>query len=250
MPHPEILFFFLAIAFVYASVGFGGGSGYLAVLALYTIPFQEMKLTALVCNIIVVAGGTAIYIRRKELPYKKMLPLVLASVPMAYIGAGLKISQDLFFLILGISLLVAGRLLWRRPVKDEDITEAGNSNFIRELTIGAGIGFLSGMVGIGGGIFLAPVLHLIKWDTPKRIAATASFFILINSTAGILGQLSSITPGINYYSIGALATAVFIGGQFGARIGTGRFSQSLIRRLTAILVFFAGVEVLMKHVSL
>jgi len=246
--HPELLFFFFTIAFVYASVGFGGGSSYLALLALYALPFQEMKLTALVCNIIVVTGGTAIYIRRKELPFKKIIPLVVASVPMAFAGARLRISQDTFFMVLGCCLILAGILLWIKPPQISEDGPAGkSSNLAGNILLGAGIGFLSGMVGIGGGIFLSPILNLMKWDTPKRIAATASFFILINSIAGIAGQLSSLSASINGSGIAILAIAVLAGGQLGSRIGTLKFSQVVVRRVTALLVFAAGIEVLTKH---
>jgi uncharacterized protein len=248
MPHPELILFFLAIAFIYASVGFGGGSSYLAILALYSIPFQEMKLTALVCNIIVVTGGTLIYLRRRELPIRKTLPLALASVPLAFAGASMRISQATFFLVLGCCLISAGILLWIKPLQATEMSATNQkSNIIREVLLGASIGFLSGMVGIGGGIFLAPVLNLMKWDTPKKIAATASFFILVNSISGIAGQLSSLTTEINFFNIAILAAAVFIGGQLGSRMGANKFSQLIVRRMTATLVFVAGVEVLIKH---
>src|SRR5579871_4542294 len=101
MQHWEIIIFFFVIAFVYASVGFGGGSSYLAILALYALPFKEIRLIALLCNIIVVTGGTIIFIRNKQVNWKKIIPLALASVPMAFIGASAKISQNTFFIVLG-----------------------------------------------------------------------------------------------------------------------------------------------------
>lgn len=245
--HYELALFFFTVAFIYASVGFGGGSSYLALLALYALPFQEMKLTALTCNIIVVSGGTLLYLRRKELPFGKVLPLSLASVPMAFAGASLRISQDVFFLVLGCCLLAAGVLLWIKPPQLTGDTGKKRGNLLREILLGGGIGFLSGMVGIGGGIFLSPILNLLKWDTPKKIAATASFFILINSVSGIAGQLTSLHSSLNYQRIALLAFAVLIGGQLGSRIGTVKFSQLAVRRVTAVLVFAAGAEVLLKH---
>lgn len=249
MQHIELLFFFFSIAFIYASVGFGGGSGYLALLSLYALPFQEMKLTALICNIIVVSGGTIIYVRRKELPLRKVLPLVIASVPMAYIGARLSISQHTFFLVLGICLVVAGLLLWIKPLPPNITTDSqtGVADGLRQAALGGSIGFLSGMVGIGGGIFLAPLLNLMKWDTPRKIAATASFFILINSVAGITGQLSSLNVPINTTQVLLLGAAVLVGGQAGARISVIKFSQLTVRRVTAVLVFAAGINILVRH---
>lgn len=250
MPHPEIALIFLFIALIYASVGFGGGSGYLAVLALYALPYPEMRLTALVCNIIVVTGGTLLFISRKELPYRKVLPLVITSVPAAFAGAILHISEHTFYLLLGCSLLLAGVTLWLRtpPLSGQSETTI-KPNYLRDGLLGGGIGFLSGMVGIGGGIFLAPILLLLRWDTPRRIAATASFFILINSISGISGQLSTLHSNVDFGRIGILALAVLIGGQIGSRVSSAKLSQLAVRRLTGILVFAAGAEVLLKHLK-
>ncbi len=251
MQHWEILFLFFTVALVYSSVGFGGGSSYLAILTLYSFQFQEMKFTALLCNIIVVTGGTIIFIRNKQTDWKKIIPLVAASVPMAFVGAIARLDEDTFFIILGISLIVAAVLLWlknRQVSEDEAIIQ--KPNYVRDALLGGGIGFLSGMVGIGGGIFLAPVLNLMKWDKPKKIAATASFFILVNSVSGITGQLSSLNEYINFSRVGILCAAVLIGGQIGSRMGAVRFNQLVVRRVTAAVVFVAGVEVLIKHAQI
>ncbi|MES2704265.1 MAG: sulfite exporter TauE/SafE family protein [Bacteroidota bacterium] len=247
MQYQELLLFFFAVALVYASVGFGGGSSYLALLALYPIPFPEIKLTALSCNIIVVTGGTLLFIKHRQVDWKKTLPLVAASVPMAFAGARLKLSQEVFFIILGCSLIAAALLLWvktRRPDND-GYNEA--SQYGKSLLLGSAIGFLSGMVGIGGGIFLSPLLNLAKWDTPRRIAATASLFILVNSVSGIAGQLSTAPGDINIRRIGLLCVAVLVGGQIGSRMAAAKFNMLVIKRVTAVLVFAAGVEVLCKH---
>lgn len=248
MQHWELLLFFFTIAFVYASVGFGGGSSYLAVLALYPLPFHEIKLTALICNIIVVTGGTIIYIRNKQVNWRKIIPLALASIPMAFLGSSLKISQNVFFVILGCSLVIAAMLLWiqNQQIKTQD-GKLATGNYITDMLLGGSIGFLSGMVGIGGGIFLSPLLNLMRWDSPKKIAATASFFILVNSLSGIAGQLTHLDNNIDYTRICFLCVAVFAGGQIGSRLGAVKFDQMVIRRLTALLVFAAGVEVLIKH---
>lgn len=248
MPHWEILIFFFIVSFVYASVGFGGGSSYLAILAMYALPFKEMRLIALICNIIVVTGGTIVFISNKQVNWKKILPLSLASVPMAFLGAVLKISQDTFFILLGVCLLIAGVLLWVRSSSNQVKEIKDKPNYIRDIFLGGAIGFLSGMVGIGGGIFLSPLLNLIHWDQPKKIAATASVFILVNSIAGIAGQLTHLPPQLNILEIILLALAVLIGGQVGSRLGAVKFNPLAIRRITAILVFAAGIEVLLKHI--
>jgi uncharacterized membrane protein YfcA len=250
MPHPEILLFFFMIAFIYASVGFGGGSSYLAILALYALPFKEMRLIALICNIIVVTGGTIIFIKNKQVNRKKILPLALISVPMAFLGARIKLSQDTFFIILGCSLIVAAVLLWikTRNITLEDVNAVTKNTYVKDGLLGGSIGLLSGMVGIGGGIFLSPLLNLIKWDTPKKIAATASVFILVNSIGGIAGQLTNLPPTFNITRIILLCIAVFLGGQLGSRTGAVKFNPIVIRRMTAVLVFAAGVEVLYDHI--
>jgi len=249
--HWEIVIFFFIIALVYASVGFGGGSSYLAILALYALPYKEIRLIALLCNIIVVTGGTIIFIRNKQTDWKKTLPVAVLSVPMAFLGARMKLSQDTFFVVLGCSLLAAAVLLWirTRPGDIEPTGTAGNTHYLKDGLIGGAIGFLSGMVGIGGGIFLSPLLNLMKWDTPKKIAATSSVFILVNSISGIAGQLSTFPGGINIERIIILCVAVLAGGQLGSRLGAVRFNPLLIRRVTALLVFFAGTEVLYRHLS-
>jgi hypothetical protein len=249
MPHPEILLFFFIIAFIYSSVGFGGGSSYLAILALYALPFKEMRLIALICNIIVVTGGTIIYVQHKHVNFKKILPLVVVSIPAAFAGAALKISQQTFFIVLGFTLVIAAILLWiNTRLNDNKIKDdSSDTSYFRNGLLGGAIGFLSGMVGIGGGIFLSPLLHLTRWDTPKRIAATASVFILVNSVSGIAGQLVQLPGKQNYLQILLLAFSVFLGGQLGSRMGAIKFDQLIIRRVTAVVVLVAGVEVLIKH---
>lgn len=246
----EILFFFFVIAFIYSLVGFGGGSSYLAILALYDLPFKEIKLIALICNIIVVSGGTIIFINKKQVSWSKILPLVLLSVPLAFFGAMLKVKEDTFFIILGCSLIVGAVLLWikTRNTNAEKEIITNSHTYIRDSLLGGSIGFLSGLVGIGGGIFLSPLLNLINWDTAKRIAATASIFILVNSIAGIAGQLTTLPTDFNYRRVILLCIAVFLGGQIGSRMGAIKFNALAIRRLTAILVFAAGIEVLIKHI--
>lgn len=246
MPDWSLALFFVAIAFTYASVGFGGGSSYLAILALAGLPFQEIRLTALICNIIVVSGGTFIFFQNKQLDARKILPLVLISVPAAFLGAKMRISQETFFMLLGLSLLTASVLLWFQPQRPESDSIAAAPKPIRDGFLGGSIGLLSGMVGIGGGIFLSPLLHFFRWDTARKIAAAASVFILVNSISGIAGQLAHLPANLHWSRIALLGCAVLIGGQAGSRISLSYFNPLLIRRLTAVLVFVAGVEVLTK----
>ncbi|MEZ5017549.1 MAG: sulfite exporter TauE/SafE family protein [Flavipsychrobacter sp.] len=245
MMHWELCFFFFAVAMIYSSVGFGGGSSYIALLSLYALPFKELRLLALICNVVVVSGSVLVYWKNGLIDFKKVLPIVLTSVPLAYIGAMLRISQTTFFVLLGCSLVVAALLLWVKKKQTEVISK--NDKSVKNVTIGGAIGFLSGMVGIGGGIFLSPILNLSKWDTPKKVAATASFFILVNSIAGIAGQLTQLPNDVNYTRIMVLVLSVFLGGQIGARFGAIKFNPLVVKRVTAVVVFAAGINILLKH---
>ncbi len=244
----EIIALFFLIAILYSSVGFGGGSSYLAALTLTSLAFTQIRAIALLCNIVVVTGGTFIFIKNKLFNWKKIIPLVLISVPMAFIGGYLRISQTFFFILLGITLLVAAILMWTSKYISK---KADDFNFKKSITkdasYGGGIGFISGMVGIGGGIFLAPLLHLTKWDTPKRIAATSSFFILVNSIAGLTGQYLnpnfSIEPTITII----LMVTVLIGGQIGSRLSAKLISPIVLKKGTAVLIAFVGLRILWKH---
>ncbi|MEY4904752.1 MAG: hypothetical protein RLZZ292_2567 [Bacteroidota bacterium] len=256
MQHYELLLFFFAIAAIYASVGFGGGSSYIAVLALYGLGVKEVKLTALICNIIVVSGGLWLFVQHQQLNWRKSLPWVIASVPMTFLGATMKISEHVYFILLGCTLIIAGILLWLdNRAQDASIANTidnqqstnNNSTLFYSLLGGGSIGLLSGMVGLGGGVFLSPILNLRHWDTSKRIAATASLFIFANSIAGIAGQYSTRPDTLNYMQILCLGGAVLFGGQLGSRWSIYQFNLLTIKRLTALLVLFAAGEILWKH---
>lgn len=241
-----LLFFFIAV--LYASVGFGGGSSYLAVLALTEMSYVQLRGIALLCNIVVVSGGSYIFAKKKYFHWKRIMPLVFFSVPFAFLGGYLRISQMFFFILLGITLVIVAIVMWASKYFVSEIERTSDKNInLKDGLIGAVIGFVSGMVGIGGGIFLAPILHLMNWDTPKRIAATASFFILINSIAGLLGQIQN--PDFNFDMSLAilLMVTVFVGGQIGSRLGATKISPFVLKRTTAILIAFVGIRILYKH---
>lgn len=245
MPY-EIIGLFFIVSVLYSSVGFGGGSSYLAILALFGINFEVLKLTALVCNIVVVSGGTYLFWKRGYLNFKNALPLVILSIPLAFLGGRIQLSERIFFIIAGSALCLAGLiLLWNR--KEIAINENASSYQIQNGLIGGGIGFLSGLIGIGGGIFLSPLLHISRWDKAKIIAATSSLFILVNSIAGLMGQLSNPPSNIDWKFISVLGLTVFIGGQIGSRLGSYKLSNLSIKRITAILVLFVGIRLLIIH---
>lgn len=242
----HIVLLFFTVAILYSSVGFGGGSSYLAILALTGILFTQIRATALLCNIVVVTGNVLLYHKQQKIAWKKIMPLVFLSIPLSFLGGYLKISQHFFFIFLGITLLFAAVTMWISKIiitEDQIITQKP----IRNATYGGIIGFISGMVGIGGGIFLAPLLHLSNWDTPKKIAATASVFILVNSIAGLFGQYVNPDFYIDWNLTSTLLITVFIGGQMGSRISTNFFTPILLKKATAILIAFVSIRILIKY---
>lgn len=237
-----LLFFFVAV--LYSSVGFGGGSSYLAILALTGLAFTQIRATSLLCNIIVVSGNVALYYHQQKIDWKKVLPIVLFSVPLAYLGGLLKINQQFFFLLLSFTLLFAAISMWFSQKTSTTKTNNDWQNTWKNSAIGGVIGFFSGVVGIGGGLFLAPLLHLTNWDTPKKIASTASFFILVNSIAGLFGQYSNPDFEIDWSLTSILLLTVFIGGQIGSRISIKYFTPIQLKKATAILIVFVSLRIL------
>jgi uncharacterized membrane protein YfcA len=241
---------FFITAVLYAAVGFGGGSTYNALLVLAETDYRILPAIALFCNLIVVSGGAYRFFRAGHIDLRRIAPWIITSVPAAWIGGMLNISETLFVGLLGFSLLAAGaRMLW--PGKSE---RKHSINKYRALSpvIGAGLGLLAGLVGIGGGIFLVPVLYLLRWDDAKKIAATCSVFILVNSLAGLAGhmmkfngtELGSIT---DYWY---LFPAVLIGGQIGSYMGVKRLNPDILRLLTAVLILYVSVRLLWRFLGM
>ena len=244
----HIISLFFMVAILYSSVGFGGGSSYLAILALTGISFYQIRATALLCNIMVVTGNVFLFQKQKLYHWKKVIPLVLFSIPLAFFGGYLKISQTFFFILLGFTLLFAAFSMWvSKKFSASDDENHPDINLITNAGYGGFIGFISGMVGIGGGIFLAPLLHLTNWDKPKNIAATASFFILVNSMAGLLGQYANPTFAIDWKLTIILLFVVLIGGQIGSRLSNRLFTPVQLKKATAILIAFVSLRILWRH---
>jgi uncharacterized membrane protein YfcA len=251
MENWETITLFFVIAILYASVGFGGGSSYLAILALAGFAYIQLRAISLLCNIVVVSGGTYIFAKNGHYNWRKVIPLVALSIPLAFLGGYLEINKTIFFIILGFTLIFAAILMWlSKYVVSETAKSTKFRSKLKDGAIGGFIGFVSGMVGIGGGIFLAPFLHLTKWDTPKRIAATASFFILVNSLAGLFGQLQNpefyFEPNIAFL----LMVTVFFGGQIGSRLSASKIAPVVIKRTTALLIAFVGIRILFKYLNI
>lgn len=228
---------FFLTALVYAMAGFAGGSTYLAILALFAFPHEAMPKVALLCNLVVAGGGFWVFWRAGYFSPKQVLPFVLTSIPMAYLGGRIPIGKTLFLWLLALSLLAAGL---RMLLSERSFVVRREPSWARAwalgLPIGAALGLLSGLVGIGGGIFLAPVLYFLGWSQSREAAAAAAFFILVNSVSGLFGQFAKSGAGLEWGLALPLMAAVLLGGQIGSRLGAGKISKLTLQRVTAALI--------------
>ena len=237
----SILFFVTAV--LYSSVGFGGGSTYLALLLIWGVPYFIFPLIALSCNIIVVSGNCFNYIRAGNLNLKLLIPYLIGSIPLAFIGGSLPIEKIFFEILLFLVLATAGILLLLNFRAYDDKEESYRKvPIIISILIGGVLGFISGVVGIGGGIFLSPILFLIRAGKPKHIVTTASLFILINSFSGIIGQITKnavLNEISNYWY---LLLIVLVGGQLGNFLNLKIFPTRILVLVTAGLVLFVAIR--------
>ena len=238
----SILFFITAI--LYSSVGFGGGSTYLALFLIWDVPYYIFPIIALFCNMIVVSGNSYNYIKAGNLNIKLLLPYLVGSVPLAFIGGSLSIDKNFFEIFLFFILSTAGVLLLINfKSYDYDIGDYRKVPIIISIIIGCILGLISGVVGIGGGIFLSPILFLLRAAKPKHIVTAASVFILINSLLGILGQLTKdlvLNEILDYWF---LIIIVLIGGQIGNFLNLKILPTRILALITASLVIFVSIRI-------
>ncbi|CAD76138.1 MAG TPA: sulfite exporter TauE/SafE family protein [Rhodopirellula baltica] len=268
-----VAWFFLA-ALVYSSAGFGGGSTYTALLVLNDVDHRVLPMLSLACNFLVVSGACLRFTQQQQMPWSRCVPLVVGSVPMAWVGGSVPLDRDVFVPLLSGTLIVAGVLLLLGGRRNREVDAAAvqdgskqpalanqpctismklgwRFDVIWQTILGAGLGLLAGLVGIGGGIFLSPVLHLTRWSHARDIAATSSLFILVNSLAGLVGQASkhgwSVSQIMTEFQTHApwwpwLFVSVLIGGQIGNRAAASWLSHLTLRRITAVIVLAAGIR--------
>jgi uncharacterized membrane protein YfcA len=237
-----IIFYILLflVAFLYSSVGHGGASGYLALMAIFSISPEVMKPTALLLNLFVSMTSFIQFYRGKHFKWNIFLPFAIASIPMAFVGGLIKVNTPVYNKILGLLLIIPIiRFLFFANIQVHEIRK---SNVLVSILIGGAIGFLSGLIGIGGGIILSPVLLLLKWTDMKQTAAISALFIFVNSISGLAGQ---ITKGIHFSPdmYGYVAVA-FAGGLCGAYLGSIRFGQNVLKYLLAVVLMAASYKLL------
>ena len=243
------IFFFITAIF-YSSVGFGGGSTYLALMLIWDIPYYIFPILALICNIIVVSGNSINYVRSGNLNFKLLIPYLIGSMPFAFFGASISISKELFEILLFVILIIAGIfLLIESKSFNDDQIKINSIPKIISLLIGSIIGFTSGIIGIGGGIFLSPILFLMKAGYPKQIATTASLFILINSIFGVAGQLTKDIVFDEFLNFWPLFIAVLIGGQIGNFLNIKFLSGKTLAIITSLLVIFVAIRMGLRLLS-
>ncbi len=234
------LFFFVAM--LYSSVGHGGASGYLAVLSFFAIAPALMSSTALLINVLVSTTAFVAFYRAGHFSSGLAWPFLLTSVPAAFLGGTVQLPAKAYFLILaGVLLFAAFRLIIKSPAGGGE-TLVKTPTISVALPVGAGIGALSGIVGVGGGIFLSPLILLMNWAGAKRTAAVSALFILVNSIAGLTGRLYSGTFAVK--ELAPFLAAAFLGGMIGSGLGARRFSSLAIRRLLGVVLVVASVKLI------
>jgi uncharacterized membrane protein YfcA len=233
--------YFFVIALLYSTVGHAGASGYLATMALLSFTPEVMKPTALALNIIVAFVTTIRFAMAGYFSWRLFWPFALASVPMAYIGGGLAMNTTIYKILVGIALLfAAAHIILRSNVVPEDAERTGYPGLGASLAVGGGIGFLSGLTGVGGGIFLSPVLIILHWAGLRRTAAVAAAFILLNSISGLAGYLQK--GGAFPDHIAFWSAAVVSGGLIGSSLGATKFNSPVLRVLLGVMLVMAGVK--------
>ena len=243
------IFFFITAIF-YSSIGFGGGSTYLALMLIWDVPFYIFPIIALICNIIVVSGNSINFLRTKNINLSLLTPYLIGSVPFAFFGASISIDKNLFEILLFSILLTAGVfLLLESKTFNKDQIIIKKIPTALSILVGSIIGFISGLVGIGGGIFLSPILFLLKAGYPKHITSTASLFILINSIFGVAGQLTKDIVLYEFLNYWPLFIVVLIGGQIGSFLNIKFLSNKVLSVMTSLLVIFVAIRMGFKLVA-
>mgnify|MGYP001271248881 CR=1 FL=1 len=232
---------FFMVALLYSSVGHAGASGYLALMALLSFPVDNIKSTSLFLNILVASIGTYRFLKAGYFDKKVFLTFAVTSIPIAFVGGAMRIDPKLFKMLAGMFLILSAVLLIGKNYFVKPKTEEPKRiPLLQGLGLGAAIGFLSGLVGVGGGIFLSPILILMNWTTVKKASGVAALFILCNSVTALIGhhsKLQEVDSNIAYWAL-----AVILGGLIGTHLGTSRFSNKVVLGILALVLLTAGYK--------
>ncbi len=234
----------LVAAFGYASVGHGGASAYLAALALAEVAPLEMRPIALLLNVLVSSLATWKFYRAGHFHWRLFWPFAVVSIPLAYVGGAITLPGQAYKILVGVVLLYAAWQLWRSGRAGNEMRELREPPLHWAMLIGAAMGLLAGLTGVGGGIFLSPLLLMLGWAGTKQTSAVAAPFILVNSIAGLAAiAVAKSAPLPSYVWI--LAPAVIIGGWLGAEYGSRRFANPVVRRVLAVVLALAGAKMVL-----
>jgi len=231
----------LVAAFAYAAVGHGGASAYIAAMALAGVAPAEMRPIALLLNILVSSMGTWKFHRAGFFRWRLFWPFAVVSIPMAYLGGAITLPGSAYKALVGVVLLYAAWQLWRSGKSGEEMRAVREPPLGWAMAIGAAMGLLAGLTGVGGGIFLSPLLLMLGWAGTKQTSAVAAPFILVNSLAGLAAVLVAKNAVLPAY-VGILVPAVLIGGWLGAEYGSRRFANPVVRRVLAVVLALAGAK--------
>src|SRR3990170_281357 len=233
----------LVAAFGYASVGHGGASAYIAAMALAGIAPQEMRPIALLLNVLVSSLATYKFHRAGYFSWRLFWPFAVISIPLAYVGGAITLPGQAYKILVGVVLLYAAWQLWRSGRAGEEMHPVREPPLHLAMAIGAAMGLLAGLTGVGGGIFLSPLLLMLGWAGTKQTSAVAAPFILVNSIAGLAAVMIAKSAALPGY-VAILAPAVLVGGWLGAGYGSRRFANPLVRRLLAAVLALAGAKMI------
>ncbi len=245
MMAPELIPFLAVCIFIvavmYASVGHGGASGYLAIMALFSLHPEALKPTALMLNVVVAGVGTYLYCNAGQFSWRVFWPFVITSIPMSFLGGTFNLPPEYYRPLLGMMLFYAAWRLFVRRKNDE--YEANPPSFPTSMVVGGVLGFASGLIGVGGGIFLSPLMILLRWARVREVSGIAAMFILVNSVSGLTGHLSSMQYVPEYAPV--LAGMALVGGTLGALCGSRHLPAATILKAMSLMMVMAGGKMLL-----